>query len=104
MKETEDQLKKQREGGGKDEVEKIIEKAVQSMMKPSFTQAITNGSTTQAAIKDHQIMNNTKAQTKLQWKQIILDGDDRTKEKESKLIPKELIIKANLALKIGRQQ
>jgi hypothetical protein len=98
MKETEERLKKHGEGGGKVEVEKIIEKAVQSATKPSYAQILGNGSDSRTASRDLQIKNDTKARTQLQQKQIILDGDDAMKEKAGKLTPKELILKANLAL------
>jgi len=99
MRDTEEQLKNQRSGGSSDEVEKIIEKAVKSATKPTYVQAIgstnTNPRTTN---KDLQIENDAKARGKLQRRQIILDGDESMKEQTSKLNPKELILKANLAL------
>jgi len=98
MKETEERLKKQGEGRGKEDVEKIIEKAVQSATKPSYAQILGNGSDPRTASKDLQIKNDTKARTQLQQRQIILDGDEATKEQAGKLTPKELILKANLAL------
>jgi hypothetical protein len=80
------------------EVEKIIEKAVQSATKPSYAQILGNRSDSRTASRDLQIKNDIKARTQLQQKQIILDGNNVMKEKAGKLTPKELILKANLAL------
>jgi len=98
MKDTEEQMKKQKENRPSDEVEKIIEKAVQSAMKPTYAQALANSVNPHTASRDLQIENDAKARSKLQRRQIILDGDDATKEQTGKLTPKELILKANLAL------
>jgi hypothetical protein len=45
-----------------------------------------------------QIENDAKVQGKLQWRQIILDGDKAMRDQTSKLSLKELVLKANLAL------
>ena len=98
MKDTEEQLKKQKENRPSDEVEKIIEKAVQSATKPTYAQALANSANPRTASRDLQIENDAKARGKLQRRQIILDGDDATKEQTGKLTSKELLLKANLAL------
>ncbi|KIM45758.1 hypothetical protein M413DRAFT_7871 [Hebeloma cylindrosporum] len=96
MKDTEDRLKKQT--GSANDVERIIEKAVQSASKPTYTQALGADHTSRAATRDHQIKNDMRIWGHLQRKQIILDGDEATKEQTAKLTPKELVLKANLAL------
>ena len=98
MKDTEEQLKKQKETRTSNDVEKIIEKAVQSATKPTYAQALANSANPCTATRDLQIKNDAKARSKLHRRQIILDGDDATKEQASKLTLKELILKANLAL------
>lgn len=41
MKETEERMKDQRGGGSNEDIEKIIEKAVQSATKPTYAQALS---------------------------------------------------------------
>jgi len=98
MKEAEARVLKRSETGGRDEVERIIEKAVQTATKPSYAQALASGKSSQTETKDLQIRMDTEARGQLQRKQIILDGDDSTRENTSKLTPKEIISKVNLAL------
>ena len=98
IKETEDANKKHKGDRGKDEVERIIEKAVQSATKPSYAQALANGSDSRTESRDRQIKNDIKIRGQLQRRQIILDGDNATKDQTSQLTPKVLIAKANLAL------
>ena len=98
IKETEEGYKKHKGDKGKDEVERIIEKAVQSATKPSYAQALTNGNDSRTKSRDRQIKNDVKIRGQLQRRQIILDGDDATKEQTGQLTPKVLIAKANLAL------
>jgi hypothetical protein len=97
MKDTEERLKKQ-SGDANNDVEKIIEKAVQSATKPTYAQALGAELDTRTASRDLQIKNDAKIRGQLQRKQIILDSDDATKEQTAKLTPKELVLKANLAL------
>jgi len=99
MKDTEEQIRKQTGGADKD-VEKIIEKAVQSATKPSYAQALLaeHRDDSRTATKDAQIKNDANIRGQLQRKQIIMDGDDASKEQTTKLTPKELVLKANLAL------
>jgi vacuolar-type H+-ATPase subunit H len=66
MKVTEEHLTKQRSEGTSTDVEKIIEKAVQSASKPSYAQAIGNNINPRTTSRDLQIENDTKARTKLQ--------------------------------------
>ena len=61
MKDTEEQVKKQKENKPSNEVKKIIEKAVQSAMKLTYAQALTNNVNPHTASRDLQIENNTKA-------------------------------------------
>jgi hypothetical protein len=98
MKEAEEKLKGQGEASGRIEVEKIIEKAVQSATKPSYAQALANGRDPCTESKELQIRVDTEARGQLQRRQFILDGNDATKEKTSKLTPREIITKANLAI------
>jgi len=98
MKEAEERMKDHRGGGSNEDVEKIIEKAVKSATKPSYVQVISAEHEDRAERREQQIRNDTKIRGELQRKQIILNGDDTTKEQASKLSPKELILKANLAI------
>jgi len=98
IKETEDANKKHKGDRGKDEVERIIEKAVQSATKPSYAQALANRSDSCTESRDRQIKNDVRIRGQLQRRQIILDGDDAMKDQTSQLTPKVLIVKANLAL------
>ena len=99
MRDTEERMKKQSGNANKD-MEKIIEKAVQSATKPSYVQALLaeHRDDSQTATKDAQIKNNANIRGQLQRKQIIMDGDEATKEQTARLTPKELVLKANLAL------
>ena len=65
MKDTKEQMKKQKENRPSDEVEKIIEKAVQSATKPTYTQALANSVNPRTASRDLQIENDAKARSKL---------------------------------------
>ena len=98
MKEAEGNYRKHKEVRGTDEVERIIEKAVQTATKPSYAQALANGSDSRTESRDRQIKNDVKVRGQLQRRQIILDGNEATKEQTSQLTPKVLIEKANLAL------
>jgi hypothetical protein len=98
MKDTEDRLKNQTGGIDSSNMEKIIEKAVTSASIPTYAQALSAEQNSRTASRDLQIKNDAKIRTQLQRKQIILDGDDATKTQTAKLTPKQLIMKANLAL------
>jgi len=98
MKDTEEQLKSQTGGIDSSNVEKIIEKAVSSATIPSYAQALIAENDSRTMSRDLQIKNDAKIRGQLQRKQIILDGDDTTKTQTAKLTPKQLIMKANLAL------
>jgi len=59
MKDTEERLKKQ-SGEANNDVEKIIEKVVQSAMKPTYAQALGAEPDTRTASRDLQIKNDAK--------------------------------------------
>ena len=98
MKDTEERLKSQTGGIDSSNVEKIIEKAVSSAAIPSYAQALMAEKDPHTTSRDLQINNDAKIRGQLQRRQIILDGDDATKTQTAKLTPKELVMKANLAL------
>jgi len=98
MNETEERMKNHGGGGRNEDVEKIIEKAVQSATKPTYAQALSATHGDREERREQQIRNDTIIRGEIQRKQIILDGDDATKEQTAKLTPKELVLKANLAL------
>jgi len=66
FKEMESGYRKQKGERGKDEVERIIEKAVQSATKPSYAQALANGSDSHTESRDLQIKNDIKVRGQLQ--------------------------------------
>ena len=98
IKETEEGYKKHKGDKGKDEVERIIKKAFQSVTKPSYAQTLTNRNDLRTESRDCQIKNDVKIRGQLQRRQIILDGDDATREQTSQLTLKVLVAKANLTL------
>ena len=98
IKEMEEGYKKHKGDKEKDEVERIIEKVVQSVTKPSYAQALTNRNDSCTKSRDRQIKNDVKIKGQLQRRQIILDGNDATKEQMGQLTLKVLIVKENLAL------
>ena len=67
-------------------------------MKLSYAQVLASRKDPCIESKDLQIQLDTDAWSQLQQKQFILDGDNATREKVGKLLPKELIMKANLAI------
>lgn len=90
--------------GVKEAIEGLVEemksaiKETEDANKPSYAQALANRSDSCTESRDRQIKNDVKIRGQLQRRQIILDGDDATKDQTSQLTPKVLITKANLAL------
>ena len=70
---------------------------MQTATKLTYAEVLANGKSSRAETKNLQIRMDFEARGQLK-KQIIPDGDDSTREKASKLTPKEIISKVNLAL------
>ena len=60
LKETEEQVKDQGRGGMNGDVEKIIEKAVQSITKPTYAQALSAAHGDRQETRDQQIWKDTR--------------------------------------------
>ena len=95
LKEAEERITKEKlEERGADDVKKAVEK----VMKLTYSQALANRRSSRMEARDLQIRMDTKIRGQLQCRQIILDSDDTMREQISKLTPKEILYKANLRL------